>query len=153
MKNYLIFFSFLFLLSGLNSCGGTKNIENTNRSRKYLLNKAYKKYKGVPYRYGGTTSVGFDCSGFTQRVYSEFFHYKLPRTTKAMMKTGKKISKKQLKPGDLVFFHPSRKYYHVGIYIGDGAFIHASTSRGVIKSLLSNSYWKKKYIFSRRVLK
>ncbi len=150
----IILLSFLFLLSlPVTSCGGAKKKKTKTNSTIYLLNKAYKKYKGTPYRYGGTTSLGFDCSGFTQRVFSEYFHHKLPRTTKAMMKTGKKISKKQLKPGDLVFFHPSRRYYHVGIYIGNGAFIHASTSKGVMKSLLTNSYWKKKYIFSRRVLK
>jgi len=153
MKKIIILFLMLLFASPITSCGGNKKTKTKTNSRLYLLNKAYKKYKGTPYRYGGTTSLGFDCSGFTQRVYSEYFHYKLPRTTKAMMKTGKKISKKQLKPGDLVFFHPSRRYYHVGIYIGNGAFIHASTSRGVMKSLLSNSYWKKKYIFSKRVLK
>ncbi len=152
-KNFLLipFFTFLFLQLG--ACGGHKKEVETSRSRVYLLNKAYKKYKGVPYRYGGTTAKGFDCSGFTQKIFKEYFHYPLPRTTKAMMKTGKKITKKQLQAGDLVFFHPSRRYYHVGIYVGNGAFIHASTSKGVIKSLLTNPYWKKKYIFSRRVLK
>ncbi len=151
MKKLLLL---LFITSLLQiSCGSSKKKSNTEASRKYLLEKAYKKYKGTRYRYGGTTSRGFDCSGFTQRVFSEYLHYSLPRTTKAMMKTGKKISKKQLKPGDLVFFRPSRRYYHVGIYIGNGTFIHASTSKGVIKSHLTNPYWKKKYIFSRRVLK
>ncbi len=135
------------------SCKSSQKKHEPETSIKYQLEKAYKKYKGTRYRYGGTTSLGFDCSGFTQRVFSEYLHHSLPRTTKAMMKTGKKISKKQLKPGDLVFFHPSRRYYHVGIYIGDGIFIHASTSKGVIKSKLTNPYWKKKYIFSRRVLK
>ncbi len=151
MKKILLL---IFLTSFLQiSCGSSKKKYNPESSRKYQLEKAYKKYKGTRYRYGGTTSLGFDCSGFTQRVFSEYLHHSLPRTTKAMMKTGKKISKKQLKPGDLVFFHPSRRYYHVGIYIGDGIFIHASTSKGVIKSKLTNPYWKKKYIFSRRVLK
>ena len=153
MKKTILFFLIIMYSFSITSCGGAKKEKSKTNSRVYLLNKAYKKYKGTPYRYGGTTSLGFDCSGFTQRVFSEYFHYKLPRTTKAMMRSGKKISKKQLKPGDLVFFHTSRRYYHVGIYIGKGAFIHASTSRGVMKSLLSNSYWKKKYIFSRRVLK
>jgi cell wall-associated NlpC family hydrolase len=77
---------------------------------------------------------------------------KLPRTTKAMMKFGNKINKKQLKIGDLVFFHTTRRYYHVGIYMGKNIFMHASGSRGISKSSLDNSYWKKRYIFSRRVL-
>ncbi len=134
------------------ACSSKKNKPNSSASKVYLLEKSYKKYKGVRYRYGGTTSLGFDCSGFVQRVYSEAFHKKLPRTTKAMMKTGKKINQKNLKPGDLVFFRPSRKYYHVGIYIGNDIFIHASTSKGVTKSSLKNSYWQKKYITARRIL-
>ena len=136
----------------INSCGSSKKTRVQKKSTQYLLEKSYKKYKGVPYRYGGTTSMGFDCSGFVKRVYSEAFHKNLPRTTKAMMKTGKKINKKHLKIGDLVFFHPTRKYYHVGIYMGNNQFIHASTSKGVMKSSLDNVYWKKKYITARRIL-
>ena len=145
---------FIFILSGILSsgCGSNKNKGDKGFSTVYLLEKSYKKYKGAPYRYGGTTSLGFDCSGFVQRVYSEAFHKNLPRTTKAMMKTGKKINQKNLKPGDLVFFHPSRKYYHVGIYIGNDIFIHASSSKGVTKSSLKNNYWQKKYITARRIL-
>jgi len=129
----------------------TKNDAKHIITNKNALEKVYKKYKGTPYLYGGTTSHGFDCSGFVQRAYMDAFKKKLPRTTKAMMKYGKKINKSALKIGDLVFFHPTRRYYHVGIYMGDGVFMHASSSRGVMKSNLSLKYWQKSYVMSRRI--
>ena len=79
------------------------------------------------------------------------FKQKLPRTTKTMMKAGKRIKKTNLHVGDLVFFHPTRKYYHVGIYMGKGIFMHASSSKGVMKSKLSLNYWIKSYVTARRV--
>ena len=143
----------IFHLILFSSCGSNKKASiNKEAQVKAKLERMYKKYKGTKYRYGGTTSRGFDCSGFVQRVYKEAFNINLPRSTKDMMKLGKKINKNELKPGDLVFFHPTRKYYHVGIYLGKGIFMHASTSRGVIKSDLSLNYWKKSYIKSRRIL-
>ncbi len=143
----------IFHLILFSSCGSNKKASiNKEAQIKAKLEQIYKKYKGTKYRYGGTTSRGFDCSGFVQRVYKEAFNIDLPRSTKDMMKLGKKINKNELKPGDLVFFHPTRKYYHVGIYLGNGVFIHASTSRGVIKSDLSLNYWKKSYIKGRRIL-
>ncbi len=129
-----------------------KKTHGRTNAKKTRLEKIFRKYKGVRYRYGGTSSKGFDCSGFTQKVYLEAFKKKLPRTTKSMMKIGKKVSKHRLKIGDLVFFHPTRRYYHVGIYMGENTFIHASTSRGVMKSNLNHAYWKKHYIFARRIL-
>jgi len=143
----------IFHLILFSSCGSNKKASiNKEAQVKAKLEQIYKKYKGTKYRYGGTTSRGFDCSGFVQRVYKEAFNIDLPRSTRDMMKLGKKINKNELKPGDLVFFHPTRKYYHVGIYLGNGVFIHASTSRGVIKSDLSLNYWKKSYIKGRRIL-
>ncbi len=151
MKKIIILLTISFL--SLSSCGTNKKNLNPEAKNKLILEKYYKKYKGTPYHYGGTTSLGFDCSGFVQRVYNEAFKIDLPRTTKGMMKSGNKINQKKLKIGDLVFFHTKRKVYHVGIYMGNRIFMHASSSKGVTKSSLDNSYWKKKYIFSRRVLK
>ena len=149
-KHLLILLTLSFFLT---QCKSSKTTVNHHDTVKQKLEKVYKKYKGVRYRYGGTTSRGFDCSGFVQRAYMDAFHKNLPRTTKAMMKTGKKISKSQLKIGDLVFFHPTRKYYHVGIYMGNGEFMHASTSKGVMKSRLDLKYWKRSYVTARRILK
>ena len=149
-KHLLILLTLSFFLT---QCKSSKTTVNHHDTVKQKLEKVYKKYKGVRYRYGGTTSRGFDCSGFVQRAYMDAFHKDLPRTTKSMMKAGKKISKRQLKIGDLVFFHPTRKYYHVGIYMGNGIFMHASTSKGVMKSRLDLKYWKRSYVTARRILR
>lgn len=134
------------------SCGSSKSTTKTI-SNKTKLESQFRHFKGTKYKYGGTDKRGFDCSGFTKTVYKNAFKVTLPRTTDEMSKLGKKVSKKKLKPGDLVFFRPSRRYEHVGIYIGENTFIHSSTSKGVIKSKLDNIYWKKKYRFAKRILK
>ncbi|PHR70299.1 MAG: peptidase P60 [Lutibacter sp.] len=144
----LLILSSLFLVS----CGSAKKTTRVI-SVQDKLEIEYQKYKGIPYKYGGTTKRGFDCSGFVNTVYLNAFHIDLPRTTTLMSKEGEKVSKSKLKPGDLIFFKPSKKYLHLGIYVGYGQFIHSSTSKGIIKSRLDNIYWKDKYRFSRRILK
>ena len=142
----------LIFLVTLASCGSSKSATKTI-SNKTKLESYFRYYKGTKYKFGGMDERGFDCSGFTKTMYKNAFQVTLPRTTEEMSKLGKKVSKKKLKPGDLVFFRPSRKYQHVGIYIGENTFIHSSTSKGVIKSKLDNVYWKKKYRFAKRILK
>jgi len=137
----------------MTSCGASKKAAAARASKKSKLEQQYQQYKNIPYRYGGTDKRGFDCSGFIQTVYRDAFKVQLPRTVKEIAKQGKKVSKNSLKIGDLVFFRPSRKYRHVGIFMGDNTFIHSSSSQGIIKSKLDNPYWKKKYRFSRRILK
>lgn len=136
----------------MTSCNASKKAAFST-STEQKLETQYALYKGVKYKYGGTDKRGFDCSGFTQKVYSNAFQINLPRTTDEMSELGNKISKQKLLPGDLVFFRPSRKYKHVGIYVGDDLFIHSSTSKGVIKSKLENPYWDKKYKYAKRILK
>ena len=150
MGKYLfLILTFMFLLTGCNSTKVAKQKETVEQK----LTNQYNQYKGTKYKYGGTDKRGFDCSGFTQKVYENAFQIKLPRTTDEISEVGKKVSKNKLKPGDLVFFRPSRKYKHVGIYMGDDFFIHSSTSKGVIKSDLNNVYWDKKYRYAKRILK
>jgi cell wall-associated NlpC family hydrolase len=144
--------SVLILLFLMSSCGSSKKATRIITIQE-KLEIEYQKYKGIPYKYGGTTKRGFDCSGFVNAVYFNAFNIDLPRTTTLMSKQGEKKSKSNLKPGDLVFFRPSRKYMHMGIYVSDGQFMHSSTSKGIIKSKLNNLYWKNKYRFSRRILK
>jgi cell wall-associated NlpC family hydrolase len=96
---------------------------------------------GTPYRYGGESRDGTDCSGFVKAVYSEVYGIALPRTTKAMLEACRGISPDQLKPGDLVFFEISRNNFHVGIYTGDRRFAHASEKKGVIVSSLDEPYY------------
>lgn len=146
-----IIFALIISLTAV-SCGSTKSTAVTI-SPQLKLESQYRHYKGIKYKYGGTDKNGFDCSGFTQTVYKNAFNISLPRTTKEMSKLGRKVSKKKLKAGDLVFFRPSRSYRHVGIYVDNNSFIHSSTSKGIIKSSLNNVYWKKKYRYARRILK
>lgn len=110
------------------------------------------RYKGVPYRFGGTTPKGFDCSAYVQYVFREC-RAELPRTADAQALQGIFVTQRQLKPGDLVFFTTyAAGASHVGIYAGDEQFWSASSSRGVVLSSLKEAYWHNSYYGARRVL-
>ena len=109
---------------------------------------------GVPYRGGGTTRRGVDCSGLTSAIYKKVYHKNLERNSDDQRKKDcRKVKKGKLHEGDLVFFHNGRKKKratHVGIYLKDRKFIHASTSHGVIISTLDEEYWKKHWLSGGR---
>ncbi len=109
-------------------------------------------WQGTPHRLGGTTRQGIDCSGFVQRLYRDIFFLDIPRTTALQVQRGQQVGQGRLLPGDLVFFKISLKGRHVGIYLGDDDFAHASSSRGVSVSSLADSYWRERYWTSRRYL-
>ena len=113
------------------------------------------KYKGVPYKWGGDTMRGMDCSGFTMKVYEESARTTIPHRAASQYKLGAKISRKKLKFGDLVFFRDieSKGVSHVGIYVGNDNFVHASLSKGVVTSSMSQPYYKKRYVSARRLLR
>ncbi|SMB78648.1 spr peptidase. Cysteine peptidase. MEROPS family C40 [Pasteurella testudinis DSM 23072] len=113
------------------------------------LHEFYNNWQGVRYRMGGTTKKGIDCSAFVLNAFDRAFGMVMPRSTAEQRHVGKKINKSELEFGDLVFF---RKNNHIGIYIGNNQFIHASTSQGVTTSSLSESYWARNYTQSRRVI-
>lgn len=127
----------------------SQNKASSAKTSSQKVNQVYRQWVGTRYRLGGTGSAGIDCSAFVQKTMSGAFNLHLPRSTAEQRHIGRSISKSDLQPGDLVFF---RKNNHVGVYIGGGKFVHASTSQGVTTSSLSESYWARTYTQSRRVL-
>ena len=110
-----------------------------------------KPWLGTPYKYGKASKSGTDCSGYVMNIYKEKTGISLPHSSTQMFQMGKKIEKGGLKTGDLVFFGGGSGVDHVGVYLGDGNFTHASTSRGVMISPLTDSYWQPRYKGARRI--
>lgn len=110
-------------------------------------------WHGTPYRYGGTSRAGVDCSAFVQAIYRDAFGLSLPRATTKQVRTGTPVADGAFQAGDLIFFRPSgRKTNHVGIYLGGDEFVHAATSTGVTISRLDEPYWQRSYWTARRLL-
>jgi cell wall-associated NlpC family hydrolase len=111
------------------------------------------RYMGVPYVYGGATPQGMDCSGYTMIVYKNSAGKLLPRSSEDQFKIGKPVPFEDLKFGDLIFFNTTdQPASHVGIYLGDDLFAHASVTLGVTISSLQSSYFKKRYEGARRII-
>ncbi|MBU0972153.1 MAG: C40 family peptidase [Proteobacteria bacterium] len=131
--------------------------KHRNRSQVFdqTLQAEIKKYLGVPYRYGGNTTKGMDCSGFVKRIYSETFSTDLPHQASQQFFSPKleKISSKNLQTGDLVFFSaPKRKRInHVGIYLSNNKFIHAIRKKGITVSSLNSNCWQSQIVGAKRL--
>lgn len=117
-----------------------------------VLDQHFDKWVGTPYRDGGMDKRGIDCSGFVQQTYYTLFGLSLPRTAKVQAQSGNKITRSELKPTDLVFFKTGFFDKHVGIYKGNGQFMHVSTKRGVSLSHLGDVYWKDHFWQARRII-
>lgn len=129
-------------------------VKLSERQLKKRFKAQLRAWEGVPYRYGGLSKKGVDCSGFVFLTFKERLGVVLPRSAGNMARVGKDVLRKRTSVGDLVFFKTGKKgkTHHVGIYIGGSKFIHASTSNGVMVSSLSNPYWKGHYWKSKRVI-
>lgn len=154
---------FFLLTISLLSCGSQRAIKTSSnkppakQNKSVLVSKA-KEFIGTPYVWGGSSKQGMDCSGL---IYQSFkaIHREVPRTTEGLMQQGRKISLSKLKTGDLVFFKTLKskaKATHVGMITqnkkNETLFIHAGTSTGVTISKLQDGYWKKHFVFARRLL-
>jgi hypothetical protein len=130
------------------------NIHKAEAAAKDDVIKIAEDQLGVPYNMGGTTRNGFDCSGFVQYVFNKV-DIDLPRTTGDQYRVGETVTKKDLEPGDMVFFKNTYKQgiSHSGIYIGHNDFISATSSKGIAIDSLDNSYWSPKFVAGKRVLK
>ncbi len=156
------------LVSILSSCASSKSVAVNERealSRKFgveitkkdniKLYKSVSSWLGVKYRLGGTTKKGVDCSGFAGAIYKDVYGTSLKRTVEDIYGNCKRIRRGKLKEGDLVFFRTDekrrKKPNHVGIYLKNGKFVHASTSKGVEVNSLDNVFYKKAFIKGGRV--
>ncbi|WP_416378449.1 NlpC/P60 family protein [Enterobacter roggenkampii] len=124
--------------------------QDTGPLRARILDQ-YQKWKGTQYQWGGTTRRGVDCSALMQHLFSDVAHLNLPRTTGEQIHRWVQVTQYRLRPGDLVFFQTGPNRRHVGVYIGNSQFIHASSSQGVTVSTLTDAYWQAHYITARRV--
>ena len=143
-------------LTFLGGCKSKKKL--AEESPAFTIIQTAKSYRGTPYRYGGTTRAGIDCSAL---VYHSFYSVgiSLPRRSEDQSKLGEKVPLAQVKPGDVLFFATGRKkneVSHSGIVTevekGDVRFIHSSTSLGVTEDFLSSDYWSKAFLFAKRIL-
>lgn len=147
----LLFVCSVLLLSACGSSPKTLSAIEAKPGQPPALSKLYQQHavwQGTPYRLGGQSRNGIDCSAFVQTTFSDLFGIRLPRTTSQQVRVGRKISKSDLQTGDLVFFRGGR---HVGIYLENDKFLHASTRLGVTISDMNNIYWARNYWRSIRV--
>ncbi len=149
------FIAFVFLSLLIFSCGSAKKARVREQKISTIV-KTAKSYIGTPYKWGGTTRGGIDCSGLLCNSFRAV-NYELPRTSDAQSKVGDKVKKSKLQPGDLVFFATGKKrrqITHVGMVTenrgGRVKFIHSSSSLGVVENDLESDYYKKRYITARR---
>ncbi|MCL1937053.1 MAG: C40 family peptidase [Candidatus Azobacteroides sp.] len=152
-----LFFSICLLLSCAPSKYSIQKRERPEKGRERIIHYAHQQM-GTPYKYGGSTPGGFDCSGFVQYVFQKA-GYSLPRSTVDQSRVGKKVRRQDLRPGDLVFFKGRNKRQaktgHVGIvvekYKNSGfLFIHAA-SRGIAEDNSEETYWKERFLQARRI--
>lgn len=106
---------------------------------------------GTPYRYGGTTKKGIDCSAFSQYLFTDVYGITLPRTAREQYNLTNRISRTELREGDLLFFNTRGGVSHVGVYLQNNKFVHASTSGGVMISDIFESYWVRRFIGVGRI--
>ncbi len=156
MIKTVIIFLLIVIVPGFGGCvDGEKksSIQVQGNSTRDILLREFRSWEGTPHKMGGNSKKGIDCSGFAHYMYEKLFNINVPRSTKLFLKAGHRIKKSNLRPGDIVIFSPPTYPRHVGIYVGDNKFIHASTTRGVMMSDLNNPYWLKYYLMSRRVIR
>lgn len=142
------------LMNKISSNSGNSDGKSEVSSRQELMIMEIIKYMNTPYKFGGNSLNGIDCSAFTQNVYQDSWLIKLNRSARDQYQQGTVIDDRaELKFGDLVFFNTRRRVRpgHVGIYIGDNLFAHASSKSGVTISSLEQDYYNKRYMGARRL--
>lgn len=134
--------------------GANTGLQSGFQSGKNLvstLHDQFAEWRGTPHRMGGTDRSGIDCSALVRHIFSTYFGVNLPRASRDQSKEGISVTRKDLKPGDLVFFKSGPTGRHVGIYVADGKFLHTSSLIGVTISSLDEKYWNKRFVAARRM--
>jgi len=152
-KQLLLTTLFLFLLIAwpLFASAGSSRAYSDSYLRSALMHH-FERWEGAPYRYGGNSRYGVDCSGFVHIAFREALGIEVPRSTELLSRCGPSVSTRHLAVGDILVFRASSTNLHVGIYVGNGQFIHSSKSHGVILSDLDNPYWQSTHVKSVRVI-
>jgi len=156
MKILLFSLALLIFLGGCSTRKGVSSSSQWDKGKNTWITssllKEYAKWDDTPYKHGGETLRGVDCSAFIQNVYSDAFGIRLPRTTREQVKKGYLVRRSSIREGDLIFFKTGYNVRHAGIAMKNDKFLHTSTKYGVTISSLNNPYWKNKYWQTRRVL-
>ncbi len=134
-----------------NEVATTDTSSPNNITKKQVFMDFYNDWKNVKYKMGGSSRTGIDCSAFTQKAFKEKFGIELPRTTLTQVNVGVEVKKSDLKMGDLVFFKTSKVNKHVGIYMGNGDFLHSSI-KGIQFTKLDKPFYKDAYWTARRIM-
>lgn len=145
----------ILLLMFLSACQSTRpNNSYTSDPVMSDLTEYALSLTGTPYKYGGTSpETGFDCSGFVGHVFKHSLGKSLPRSSEDISRVGVAQNSAMLRPGDLVFYNTLNKTYsHVGIYLGDGQFVHSPSSGKYVSIVnMNEAYWRKRYNGARRI--
>lgn len=165
MKNRLLWMASVLIITALAGCssvpergspkvvyvpGAKVDLGNTPLVKESLYAQ-YSQWKNTKYQIGGLSRNGIDCSGFVHVTFKTKLGIVLPRSTEFQVEVGEDVDKNQLRAGDLVFFKTGISVRHVGVYLEDGRFLHASTKQGVTISRLSETYWKSAYWKAKRL--
>lgn len=152
-KTKIFKFLLIFIIFIVTGCSSARIGEKERNQRRTKITSFYREWKGTRYRLGGTTKSGIDCSALMQILYKERFKKDIPRTTVKIAEKGEKVKKREhWEVGDLVFFRIGRKKtHHVGVYLGDNKFLHASTTRGVMISEI-DGYWNRYFWQTRKIM-
>ena len=132
-----------------------RELKERRRASPNRLARVVEGYLGVPYKWGGTTRAGMDCSAFARAIFRQTYGIELPRTTRQIYRVGRTVNRRQdLKSGDLVFFRDTFSgpgVSHIGIYLGKGRFAHVGVSTGATITALNHPYFRLRYVGARRV--
>lgn len=155
LKKTVFLIVVFFLLSACARRFSSRYEANPVHSQENNLQRIAEDWVGTPYLYGGNDKRGIDCSGLAVNIYRQVYKKELPRSTQQQRRLGYSVGAGYVRPGDLLFFR-MKKYEplnHVGVYLGRGRFIHASSSRGVVISSLDDPFYQRHLVTARRIRK